>query len=199
VSRRLACRAALALLAAAALLGGGCGESPPDAAPEARAYDLEGRPLRALKAILGWNVAVLAFEDPPGGAAPSLGAGGATNEAVCTAPVVWPSAASLVTGLLPAAHGVEADGSVPAGIARAWTTAAEVLRAAYAFETAALRPGGWPPAALPMLQGFTTIAGADEAPRLLEAWRAGRTGDGPFFVYLQLRGPATQAAPLLEA
>ncbi len=189
-----------AFLAAGAWLASGCGDQPaPPAAPEGRAYDLEGRPLRALPPVQGWSVAVLAFEDPPAGEPAAPEAGGASIQAVCTSPVVWPSAASLVTGLLPAAHGVEADGAVPAGFARAWTTAAEVLHNAYAFETAALRTEGWPAATLPLLQGFTTRSGPGSPPGLLEAWRAARTGDGPFFVYLQLSGPATQAAALLDA
>ena len=191
---------ALALLAACAWLGSGCGDAPVSStAPEGRAYDLEGRPLRTLTPIQGWSVAVLAFEDPPEGEPAAPTAEAASTQAVCSSPVVWPSAASLLTGLLPAAHGVQADGAVPAGYARAWTTAAEVLRSAYAVETVALRTQGWPAETLPLLQGFTTRFGPGEPPALLEAWRAQRSGDGPFFVYLQLTGPSTQTAALLAA
>ncbi len=189
-----------AFLAAGAWLASGCGEAPtPAAAPAGRAYDLEGRALGPVAPVEGWSLAVLAFEDPPEGEPAAPASGCASTQAVCASPVVWPSAASLVTGLLPAAHGVEADGAVPAGYARAWTTAAEVLRNAYAFETAALRTEGWPAATLPLLQGFTTCSGPGEPTALLEAWRAKRTDDRPFFVYMQLSGPSAQATALLGA
>jgi hypothetical protein len=194
---------ALRVLAPAALglaLLAGCGEpeSRPAVPTLAEApYDLEGRPRAALPRIQGWCVAVVVA---PPGAAPDLGDAPASTQVVLPSPERWPNLASLLTGLLPSQHGVGVDGTTPSGYARAWITVAEVLRAAYGYETLALRGDAWPTGSAPLLQGFASTPAPGDVLDQLRRWQAERTPDVPFLALVAGgHAPPSQLLPVLRA
>jgi arylsulfatase A-like enzyme len=105
-------------------------------------------------------------------------------------PSAWtvPSIVSLLTGLLPSAHG--ADDAMPSPALRlrdSVTTYAEVLSETYGYETAAFLGGPWYGTSYGFFQGFEkggnrfALQGTEE---VVGAWAAERDPDRPFFLFL---------------
>ena len=139
-----------------------------------------------------------------------------------TASSAWtaPSVTSLLTGLRPSHHGVEAFGRA-SPLSAAVPTLAEALRAG-GWSTGAITGGGWVSPEQGLARGFDTFAttfdefGPDAA---LSAWDRARPKDRPFFLFLhtyaahdpygqrawmrggssRVRAAATLAPPVLAA
>jgi hypothetical protein len=155
------------------------GRAPSAARPGGPSYDLEGRALVPFARPTGLpDVAVVLLDaapagSPADGALRELAAAGLSFPGAASAsPDAWPSLASVLTSLLPGTHGVGADGVVPSGYARMWTTGAEVFARTLGYRTVALVPKGFSPHAEPLLQGFATVLRGDDAPAALAAWAA---------------------------
>lgn len=211
------------LLAGLALVPAGCGrDAPPTARPRAVRYAADGRPAatgvvatRRLDVI--WvcldTVRADAFAPWAKGdvAMPETSAwldarAVAFTQASSPAPWTGPAVASLLTGLLPSAHGAR-ELSEHLSLVPAVTTAAEIL-AAQGWFTVAYTGGGWVAAGNGVLQGFRepmtpfSFAGEGEAVlRVFEASRAYR----PRFLFFHtyeahdpyLAPPARLNAPAL--
>ncbi len=108
------------------------------------------------------------------------------ENAAAPSPRAVPSWVSLLTGLLPSAHGCDAPGrhaSMPAAV----TTYPEALAKGFGYETVALTTGRWPPGFDTVLQGFETIIdGRDRAIAELGEWLAGRDATRPYLLVLRI-------------
>ncbi len=218
---------AVALLGSLALVPAGCGREPPPpppAGPRAVRYGADGRAVatgvvatRRLDVI--WvcldTVRADAFGPWSKGtvAMPETSAwldahAVAFTQASSPAPWTAPAVASLLTGLLPSAHGAR-ELSDRLTLVPAVTTVAEIL-AAQGWFTVAYTGGGWVAAGNGMLQGFRepmspfSFAGEGEAVvRVFEASRAYR----PRFLFFHtyeahdpyLAPPARLNAPALPS
>ena len=106
-------------------------------------------------------------------------------DAVASASWTPPSIATMLTGLLPAHHGVhgERDAGTLVGSVR---TLAESLSAA-GFSTAGVTAGGWVVREQGIAQGFDTFEGTFDAvgpEAAVAAWAAKRPADRRFFLFL---------------
>lgn len=108
------------------------------------------------------------------------------RDAVAPSPWTVPSMASLVTGMLPSAHGNDSSTRAPR-LHQAVTTYAEILRSTYGYETAAYTSGPWMTGDRSLLQGFThgshlfTLQGM---PEILDGFVQKRDAEKPFFLLL---------------
>ncbi len=154
-----------------------CGDDDPSEDPAkqpeagARAtYDADGRWIAATKpaAKVRPNLIVLIVDTlrhdclaGPDGLMPELAAlaqdGVTFQNASAPSPWTVPSIASLLTGLLPSAHGCDAPLQRPR-LVPAITTFAEVLRESYGYRTAAYTSGPWLADTTGVLQGFDSGA-----------------------------------------
>ena len=178
-----------------------CGEDRPQAPEDAAGarYDADGRLVGApapgaqkrpnLVLIVIDTLRADALRAAPG-PMPVLGTlaakGVRFDAAVAPAPWTVPSMTSLLTGLLPSAHGCDAPNQAPR-LVSAVTTFAEVLRGTYGYQTAAYMAGPWFGAQESVLQGFDrqvphfALRGAKE---ILRPFVEGRDPARPFFLLL---------------
>lgn len=158
-------------------VAGGCGDTGPGDAASGQAYDIGGHAVRPLsKPEHPANLIVVVIDSLRADALPlDIGAragsgvypmpflaglaerGVACANAASSAPWTLPSVTSLLTGLLPSAHGQcthRSHGSMVGAI----TTFAECLREAYGYDTAAFVDGPWfHGVGESVLQGFAHI------------------------------------------
>jgi AcrR family transcriptional regulator len=196
VARLLPRSAAALVLAGLALVPAGCGpDAPrpaPPPAPRAVRYAADGRPtlpdvVASRRLDVLWvcldTVRADAFAPWARGevAMPATSAwlerhAVAFTQASSPAPWTGPAVASLLTGLLPSAHGAR-ELSEGMSLVPAVTTAAEILGAQGWF-TVAYTGGGWVAAANGMLQGFreplTPFSFAGEAENVLKVFEGSR-------------------------
>jgi arylsulfatase A-like enzyme len=195
---------ALALLAFAAAYGGagGCGDpEPPASSPVAR-YDGSGHLLEGGRRRTALpNVVLVCLDtvradsiEPVGGEPPAMPALAAfaarsTQFVDASASAAWtgPSVSTLLTGLLPAHHGVHGNLDVPGeGVISSIATLAEYLKAA-GYATTACTGGGWVSSKVGLHQGFDSFTPdwtLDDVPGALSRWIATRDAEKPAFLFL---------------
>jgi arylsulfatase A-like enzyme len=195
-------RAPLLLLVAVAL-GAGCGDPDPDPAPAPVArYDGEGRLLEGARPRTALpNVVLVCLDTVRGDAIEAVGgeppampalasfAKRSTHFADASASASWtgPSVTTLLTGLLPARHGVHGHLDVPGeGLISSVATLAEYLRSA-GYATTACTGGGWVSSKIGLHQGFDEFTPEwhlEDPGGALDRWIARRDPTRPSFLFL---------------